>query len=345
MKRVRIEKYGGYEQLKLESVPQPDPLANQVKIQVHAVGVNYADCIVRMGLYQSAKEYVGLPITPGFEVSGVVTDVGSDVSNFKVGDAVMAATFFGGYASYVVVDEGYVFLKPESYSFAEAAGTLATFLTAYYALCELVHPRRGDRVLVHSAAGGVGMVLVQLAHAIGLRVTGVVGASHKVPILAKLNPEHIIDKSVSPLWDSASAHAPDGYDVICDANGVSTLKASYDHLRRPGKLVVYGFASMLPKSRGRPNWFKLVKGYFSTPRFNPLELTTQSKSILAFNLSYLFDRRDILASAMARFDQLVAEAALSPPPCTQYPFASVAEAHRAIESGETTGKLVLICEH
>ena len=130
MKRVRIEQYGGYDKLKLEIVVPVEPLEHQIQIQVHAAGVNYADCIVRMGLYQSAKELVGLPITPGFEVSGIVTAVGSGVSNFKLGDLVMAATFFGGYASYVTVDKGYVFLKPESYSFEEAAGTLATYLTA-----------------------------------------------------------------------------------------------------------------------------------------------------------------------------------------------------------------------
>jgi NADPH:quinone reductase-like Zn-dependent oxidoreductase len=258
-----------------------------------------------------------------------------------VGDAVMAATFFGGYASYITVDQDYVFAKPESFSFVEAAGTLATYLTAYYALFELAHPRVGDRILIHSAAGGVGMVLVQLSHALGLEVTGVVGSSHKVPVLARLNPAHIIDKSSTALWTRALDLVPHGYDVICDANGVSTLKDSYQHLRRPGKLVVYGFASMLPKSKGRPNWFKLAKGYCSTPRFNPLELTASSKSILAFNLSYLFDRTDVLHDAMAQFETLVANGSLAPPDCTTYPFSSVAQAHRAIETGNTTGKLVL----
>ncbi len=345
LKRVCIRKYGGYEQLKLESFDLVLPVAKQIQIQVHAAGVNYADCIVRMGLYQSAKELVGLPITPGFEVSGIVTAVGESVTKYSIGDAVMAATFFGGYTSYALVDEGYVFPKPEGYSFVEAAGTIATYLTAYYALFELAHPRSGDRILIHSAAGGVGMILVQLAHTLGLEVTGVVGSSHKVPILEKLKPSYIIDKSVSILWDRARNIAPDGYDVICDANGVSTLKDSYEHLRRPGKLVIYGFASMLPKSRGRPNWLKLVKGYVSTPRFNPLDLTTQSKSVLAFNLSYLFDRKDILADAMARFDALVRCGDLAPPLCTSYALDSVAEAHRAIETGQTTGKLVLTCEH
>jgi synaptic vesicle membrane protein VAT-1 len=344
LQRVYIEKYGGYEQLKIRHSPRRDPDHGEVQIRVHAAGVNYADCIVRMGLYQSAKELVGLPITPGFEVSGTVSAVGRDVSGIEVGDAVMAATFFGGYADWVTVSQDYVFAKPERFSFVEAAGTLATYLTAYYALFELTHPRRGDRILIHSAAGGVGMVLVQLAHTMGLTVTGVVGSSHKVPALAELKPAHIIDKSSAPLWESVRVIEPEGYDVICDANGVATLKDSYQHLRRPGKLVVYGFASMLPKSKGRPNWLKLLKDYLWTPRFNPLDLTTSSKSILAFNLSYLFDRTDVLNDAMTQFEALVSQGCLSPPRCTTYSFSSVAQAHRDIETGETTGKLVLTFE-
>ena len=345
MQRVCIEKYGGYEQLKLKNCPPRKPDDGEVQIRVHAVGVNYADCVVRMGLYQSAKELVGLPITPGFEVSGTVCALGRGVSGIDVGDAVMAVTFFGGYADWVTVSQNFVFAKPERLSYVEAAGTLATYLTAYYALFELAHPRPGDRILVHSAAGGVGMVLVQLAHALGLEVTGVVGSSHKISVLSGLGPAHIIDKSNMDLWTQVRAIAPNGYDVICDANGVSTLMDSYVHLRRPGKLVVYGFASMLPKSKGRPNWFKLLKAYLSTPRFSPLDLTTQSKSVLAFNLSYLFDRIDILESAMERFAQLVSEDQLAPPLCTVYPMDSVADAHRAIETGQTTGKLVLTCNH
>ena len=318
-----------------------EPKEQEVQIRVHAAGVNYADCIVRMGLYQSAKELVGLPITPGFEVSGIVCAVGRDVTGVEVGDAVMAATFFGGYADWVTVSQAYVFAKPDSFSFVEAAGSLATYLTAYYALFELAHPRRGDRILIHSAAGGVGMVLVQLAHAMGLKVTGVVGARHKVQALAELKPAHIIDKSSIALWERARVIEPKGYDVICDANGVSTLKDSYQHLRRPGKLIVYGFASMLPKSKGRPNWLKLLRSYVSTPRFNPLDLTTSSKSILAFNLSYLFDKTDVLNEAMTQFEVFVEQGSLMPPSCTAYPLRSVAQAHRDIETGQTTGKLVL----
>ena len=342
MSKVQIDTYGGYEQLKLTQCAPRAPAPTEVQIKVFAAGINYADCIVRMGLYRSARELVGLPITPGFEVSGVVSAVGDQVTEFGIGDEVMAVTFFGGYASFITVGEAYVFPKPSAYSFIEAAGSLATFLTAHYGLIQLANPRMGDKVLVHSAAGGVGMVLVQLAHHLALEVTGVVGASHKIEALAQLGPAHIIDKGADDLWMRAEEIAPDGYDLIFDANGVSTLSDSYDHLRRPGKLVIYGFASMLPKSKGRVNWLKLATAYFKTPKFNPLTMTTMSKSVLAFNLSYLFERTDILHESMLAFNELVDQGSLKAPLCQTFPIKEVQAAHMAIESGATTGKLILV---
>ena len=184
-------------------------------------------------------------------------------------------------------------------------------------------------------------MLVQLAHAKGLTVTGVVGTSAKVDFLASFGPKHIIDKSQGDLWARAQQCAPHGFDVICDANGVSTLAQSYAHLRRPGKLVVYGFASMLPKRTGKPNWFKLASGFLRTPRFNPLDLTTNSKSVLAFNLSYLFDRVGILQEAITELERLISRNLIKAPHYTVFDIEDVASAHQALESGETVGKLVL----
>jgi NADPH:quinone reductase-like Zn-dependent oxidoreductase len=216
------------------------------------------------------------------------------------------------------------------------------FLTAYYAMHELVHPRRGARVLVHSAAGGVGGCLVQLAKVAGCEVTAVVGASHKIDTARAHGADHVIDKSMQDLWHEAERHAPQGFDVVLDANGVATLGDSYRHLRRAGKLVVYGFHTMIPRRGGRPNWLKLGIDYLRTPRFNPIEMTTESRSVLAFNLSYLFDRLDILGEGMGHLLGLLEAGKISPPPVRTYRLADVQQAHRDIESGQTVGKLILI---
>jgi NADPH:quinone reductase-like Zn-dependent oxidoreductase len=340
--KVVIHAPGGYEQLKLEPIVPRAPRANEVRVDVRAIGVNYADTIVRMGLYSSARQYVGWPITPGFEVSGVVGAVGEGVRDLAAGDEVVAVTRFGGYSSEVVVERRQVWRKPAATSFEQAAAMPAVYMTAWFALFELAHPRRGAKVLVHSAAGGVGGALIQLAKLRGCEVVGVVGASAKVASARALGADHVIDKSTQSLWSEARRRAPEGYDVILDANGVSTLGASYAHLRRVGKLVVYGFHSMLPKTGGKPRWAKLAVDWLRTPRFSPLEMTEASKSVMAFNLSYLFDRDDLMQEGMRDLLRWLEEKAIVPPPVTTYPLAEVARAHADLESGTTVGKLVLV---
>jgi synaptic vesicle membrane protein VAT-1 len=341
-RKIVVRSAGGHDHLKLETAPVPIPGPGEVRIDVRAIGVNYADAIVRMGLYASAKEYVGWPITPGFEVSGTVGAVGSGVTDLAVGDAVFAVTRFGGYASHVTVERRLVFRLPATISFEQAAAIPAVYMTAWYALFELAHPRRGARVLVHSAAGGVGGALVQMAKIAGCEVTGVVGKTNKIATAKAAGADHVIDKATQNLWREAERLAPDGYDLILDANGVATLGDSYKHLRRAGKLVVYGFHSMMPKTGGKPNWPKLALDYVRTPRFSPLEMTNSSHSVLAFNLSYLFDRNDLLAEGLGQIVQWLEAGTLVAPPVVTYPLAEVARAHADIESGKTVGKLVLL---
>lgn len=341
-RKIVIDAAGSYDKLRLKSSGPATPKADEVQIDVEAIGVNYADVVVRMGLYASARELVGWPITPGFEVAGVVRAVGSAVTEFAPGDRVFAVTFFGGYASRVEVPKHQVFALPEKMSFVDGAAFPVVYLTAHFALHFLAHPRRGDRVLVHSAAGGVGGALVQLARLAGAEVTGVVGSSHKVETAKALGCDHVIDKSKEDLWQRAESISSRGFDVVLDANGVETLKKSYDHLRPAGKLVVYGFATMMPKTGGRPNYLKLGLDYLRTPRFNPLDLTNASKSVMAFNLSYLFDRTDVLDESMKALVPSLAEGSITPPSTTTYPLDEVARAHADIESGKTVGKLVLI---
>ncbi|MFZ4579859.1 MAG: synaptic vesicle VAT-1 family membrane protein [Myxococcota bacterium] len=341
MQHIQISRPGSYDRLKLIDAPEPQPGPGEVRVAVQAIGVNYADCVIRMGLYASAKEYVGWPITPGFEVAGTIDALGPGVKDLALGDEVLAVTRFGGYATQVVAPRHQVFALPQGWSMQQAAGLPAVFLTAWYALHELAHVRPGETMLVHSAAGGVGGALVQLGKAAGARVVGVVGSEHKVPVAIALGADEVIDKSKHSLWRMAERVTPNGYDVVLDANGVSTLRQSFRHTASAGRLVVYGFHSMLPRSGGRPQWLSLAFDWLRTPRFNPLDLTNANKSVLAFNLSYLFDKREMLQRGMTELLRLAHEGAIRPPETKAYPMAEVADAHEALESGQTVGKLVL----
>ena len=341
MQKIVIHKPGGYDRLVIEEHPDPAAGPDEVLIEVAAIGVNYADCVTRMGLYASARQYVGYPITPGFEVAGRVIRTGSAVHDLAEGTSVIAITRFDAYATRLVVKRHQVIPLPGALSMAEGAAFPGVSLTAWFALFELAHPHAGDTMLVHSAAGGVGSMLVQLGKVAGCRVVGVVGASHKVTAVQALGADAVIDKSARPLWEEAERLSPDGYDVVLDANGVATLKQSYNHLAPVGKLVVYGFHSMLPRRGGIPHRLRLAWDYWRTPRFSPFSLTTHNRSVLGFNLSFLFDRTQTLQQGLRQLLQWLDEGRLTAPQVTTYPFERVADAHRDLESGQTVGKLVL----
>jgi synaptic vesicle membrane protein VAT-1 len=338
---VVIHRAGGHEELRIEHVASAEPGPGEVRIRTSAAGINFADCLVRMGLYASAKDYVGWPITPGFEVAGTVDRVGPNVRGLSIGERVLGVVRFGGYAEEVVTSADLVRILPSDVTFEEAAGFPAVHLTAYFALFELVHPRRGDRVLVHSAAGGVGGALVQLAKHAGCEVVAVVGSAHKVATATLLGADHVIDKASQDLWSEAERLSPKGYSAVFDANGVETLKASYEHLASPGKLVVYGFHTMLRRGRDRPAWPSLALAWARSPKFDPLRMTQENRSVLAFNLSYLFERREIFAEAIDALLRLRQDGVLRAQPITTFRLSQVAEAHAALESGTTVGKLVL----
>lgn len=341
MKNIVIEKPGSYDRLAIKEYSTPNPGKGEVLIETRACGVNFADCVIRMGLYSSAKEFVGWPITPGFEVTGVVVGVGEGVTRFSLGQKVVAVTLFGGYTSHLVVPEDQILPLLDNLDFYQGAAIPAVSLTAYYALFQLAHPREGSTLLVHSAAGGVGTFLVQMGKIAGCHVIGVVGSPEKVEYVKSLGADAVIDKSSQNLWVEAKKLVPCGYDIILDANGVETLQKSYDHLCAGGKLVIYGFHSMFSKGRGRPNWFKLLWDYWRTPRFNPLYMTKDNHSILAFNLSYMFSKKGILNESLKAIFKWIQEGKLVPPVVKVYPLEKVAQAHRDLESGKTIGKLVL----
>lgn len=343
MKKIVIHSPGGHSHLKLETHPDLEPREDQVVVSTHAIGVNYADVCVRWGVYESAKRFVGWPITPGFEYSGVVKSVGPRVTRFKPGDRVFGVSFFNAYATEVRVPEKHLFPIPKGFHFSESAAFPAVYMTAYHALFQLVRLPPKARVLIHSAGGGVGSALLRLCKIAGFETTAVVGSTHKVPYVQELGASHVIDKSKEDWGKHAREFAPEGYDAVLDANGTSTLRQSYELLRQTGKLISYGSHSILPMSAsGRMNYLKAAWGMIRMPRFSPVRLFTDNKSLIGFNLSFLFDRDDLIGEGMGTLIRWIEEGKIPPPKVTEFPFDQAGEAHRLLESGQSTGKLVLL---
>ena len=370
---VSIGRPGGVEQLRLirlkpgivtcgynikgQDIPFSKPLvqdtdipADCVVLRNEAFSVNYADCCIRWGLYESAKEYVGYPIVPGFDIAGVVERVGSAATEWKAGDRVFGCSLFGAYSSKVLVPKIQIRKVPTGITMAQAAALPAVSLTSLYALFLAGHyPTKSlftnKAILIHSAAGGVGSMLVQMAKIIGLSpVVGVVGRSSKVAAARVLGCDVVIDKSNEDLWAAAKAASPNGYSAIMDSNGVSTLAQSYEHLAMTGRLIVFGFHSNLPLGSDMLSpiqWIRMAARAKNMPQFNPMDMGSKNKAVLAFNISFFADEAEMM---MVLFDQVckwLEEGKLECPRVVEMHMRDIAEAHDLIQSGTTVGKLVL----
>ena len=355
-----------------------------VMIEVHCIGINYADVCIRWGLYSSAKKYVGYPIIPGFEFSGKVIWKSNGNNRFNIGDEVFGVSLFGAYSTKLLVPGNQCYMKPKILKMDEAAGILATLFTAYHAVFNLSLPNRipyiregiNDNirkyynnsdikledenklyVLIHSASGGVGSMLVQLCKHIAKIdcVIGVVGGKHKIKTAKELGCDYVINrydiKHGKDIWDEIKYVLKDdnefnGFDVIFDANGVRTLKKGYHNLRPIGSIVTYGFHTMLPHSQtfGRLNildWIRMGINYIKTPSFSPLKLVGDNKSIYGFNLSFLFGNKYLMQSGMANVIPWIENGSIKVAKINKYKMENVKDAHRDIQSGNTVGKLVL----
>ncbi len=350
-KRIVIKKPGAYDALILDETPLEPPGPGEVQVDVKACGINFADISIRLGLYAAAKN--AYPLCPGLEFSGFVRRTGPGVEDYDFGDRVFGATRFGGYATAINCPANQLWHLPESWDFQKGAAFPVAYLTAYYGLHHVGHLKNKSSVLIHSAAGGVGTALLHLVRAFTADqnpdtdqmtqvqpVVGVAGNPEKIPHILHAGATDAIDKSTENLWQRASECSPEGFDLIFDANGASTLKESYKHIKPTGRLLVYGFASMFSHS-GKKNRLKLLWEYLRTPRFSPFDLTGANKSVCGFNLIYLFEKGSFFRAIMTRLLSLNSQGIIPDMPLTRFPFENVVDAHRAMESGKTMGKLVL----
>ncbi|MGH6836787.1 MAG: zinc-binding dehydrogenase [Methylocella sp.] len=340
MRQISILRPGSFRALRMVEAPPPTPSPGMAVIDVDAAGVNFADCIARLGLYASSWRYAGWPLTPGFEVAGRVSALGEGVDGLAVGERVIALTRFGGYAEQVAVPRSQVFGCPSRLTTPEAAGIAVVFLTAAYALDELAAPRPASAVLVHSAAGGVGGALLRLARLRGINAVGVVGSPHKLQAAKDAGAHAVIDASSENWFATARHFAPNGYQAVFDANG-PTLRQSLRLLAPMGRLVVYGAHGIIPRSGRLVGALAAMIRYALLPRFNALRLATENKSVMAFNLSYLFDEVSLLDRIMRKLLTDFDQGRLVPPPTRCYPFEQAGLAHRDVQSGLTVGKCVL----
>tara|TARA_B100000674_G_scaffold433478_1_gene391925 strand:- start:2159 stop:3199 length:1041 start_codon:yes stop_codon:yes gene_type:complete len=343
MRKVLIASAGGYDKLTLQESSDPECHgSDDVLIDVSYSGINYADVLVRMGVYESAKEYVGWPITPGFEVSGRVSQVGNKVEQFQVGDQVIGFTLFNGYSSRLCLPQNQVIKLPEYFTLEQGSCFIAAHMTAYYALYQIFNLPPESLLLVHSAAGGVGSALVNLATARGHRVVGVVGNPVKKEYVNRLGAIDVFARGDQGFdYRQIRQKYGNNFDAVFDANGYTTLRFSYEVLKATGRLVSYGSHNLLPKEGGKLSYLKAAFGLLKTPHFNPLDLITDNKALVGFNLSFLFEYELLKTDCLNGLMSMVNDKQIPPPKVRVFAVEDVANAHQWLESGESMGKLAL----
>jgi synaptic vesicle membrane protein VAT-1 len=321
-----------------------------VVVSNEAFSVNYADCCIRWGLYESANKFCGYPICPGFDIAGRVERVGSGVKGLQAGDRVFGCSLFGAYSTRVLVPELHLRKIPLDFTYTQAASIPTVALTSLYALFLAGHyPTKSQftnkAILIHSAAGGVGGMLVQMSKLLGLSpIVGVVGRTDKVDAAKALGCDVVIDKSQDDLWADARAASPDGYAAIMDANGVATIAQSYEHLAQTGRLIVYGFHTNLPignDSLSPIEWIRMGIKMNKMPKFDPMEMGSSNKAVLAFNLSFFSNEREMLSNLFTQIIVWIEQGKLQCPRVMEMPMSEIREAHDLIQSGTTVGKIVL----
>lgn len=332
-----VTKPGSLKNLVLREGVTGKPEHNQLTVKVKAVGLNYADVFSILGLYKAApkKDFI-----PGLEFAGEVISAGPEVTRFKKGDRVMGVTRFGAYTTALNVDERYCDPLPVHWSFEEAASFPVQVLTAWYALVTLGGLRHGQSVLIHSAAGGVGLLANRIARKLGAFTIGVVGSENKISLLLKEGYDRVVVRTGNFKEQVKKALETRELNLVLETTGGKYMRQSYELLGPMGKMVCYGSAQFTP-SGDRPNYLTLLWKYLFRPKFDPLTMITENKSILAFNLIWLYERVELMRTLMAEIGELKL-----PPPYIghRYAFEELPEAIRFFRTGKSMGKIVLLTE-
>lgn len=337
---VRIERHGPPEVLVEREIPLADPGPGEVHVRVLASGINFADLLMRAGLYDTVPPR---PYSPGFEVSGEVARVGAQVVGWSPGDRVVALLRHGGYARDVIVPAYHLFPHPESLTPAQAAAIPVVFLTAWMCLFECARARAGETALVLGAAGGVGSAAVQLAVRARMRVIGTAGTEEKRAFVRdELGAEACFDSRSD--WEPEVERwlGPRGVNIALDATGGQSTVACRRQLAPLGRLVFYGLSAALPTHRR--SWPRAALAWLRTARIHPLDLIQPCVGVFGVHLLHLQDREDVLPPAIREIHDGVEAGELRPVLDRTFPLTreGAVEAHRHIHERRNVGKVVLV---
>jgi NADPH:quinone reductase-like Zn-dependent oxidoreductase len=338
MKAIVIPKYGKPDVLCVRELPEPEPRAGEVRIAVHAAGLNFSEVSARQGLYPDAPKP---PAVVGYEVAGTIDALGPGVSGFAHGERVWAICHFGGHAERVCTHALLVRKMPVSLDFVRAAAIPVAYATAWLLTSRFGQVHENERILVHMAAGGVGLAAIDLCRRVrGVTIFGTASAA-KHDFLRSRGVDHPIDyrtndfeKEVSRLTSGRGVH------MVLDPMGGRHWRKNYRLLSPLGRLMVFGFANA--QGAGSRSFGRVLVQLVGSPRWSPMKLMGDNRAVMGLNLGHLYDDRDLVATGLDAIAELVSSDAIDPVIDRVFPFSQAADAHRRIENRQNVGKVVLV---
>jgi len=338
VRQIWLTRHGPPEVLELREAPDPKPGPGHVRVRIQAAGINFSDILMRMGLYPGSRRP---PTTIGYEVAGTVDAVGPGLDPGWVGRAVGAVPRSGGYADVVCVPAAQVWERPAGMPAAEGAAFLVTYLTAYVMLVVMGAAKRGERVLVHNAGGGVGLAAVDICRILGVEVIGTASAA-KHQFLRQQGVNHLIDYRTRDFEvEVRRLTAGQGVHIALDPVGGESWRKSYRSLAKTGRLIVFG-ASSLARGPTRFLLAPLVMLLRAPLGFHPLVLLRQNKAVMGVHLGLMWDE---IQRHPEWSEQLLAwyrEGRVRPRVDRTFPLAEAAAAHRYVQERKNLGKVVLV---
>lgn len=324
------ERYGPPEVLRLAELPDPQPGPGQALVRVRAIGLNFADCMARAGVYPNTPKP---PFVPGMEVAGEVAALGEGVSEPPVGTAVAAVPIFSGHAEYVVVKASHLRPLPSGFSFVEGASLVVTGLTADHALFTVGRLRPGERVAILAAAGGVGTLAVQMAVKAGAHVLGVASTEAKREVVRQLGAQEVVG------YEAYSRALSSGVDVVLDSVAGRLFRLGWRALRPDGRYVLFGLASAVGPRRIR--YFKAAMEFLRMGVVFPSVLVQSCRTLAGFNLSLVPHLAPHLIQRYQVLCQRVHDGELKPVIGKVFPFAELPSAHAFLQGRGSVGKVVV----
>ena len=335
MKKVIYPRVGGVDSIEILDVEEPQASEGEVVVRIHRAGINFADLMMRQGLYGSNPDF---PFTPGYEASGVIISLGKGVKGLELGDRVLAMTGFGGYSEKVSIPSSRVFKLPDSVTFDQAAAIPVTYGTAYHMLFHLGRISPGDSVLIHHAAGGVGTAVAQLCKVAGASVVIGTASAPKKEFVESIGVKFVDRETEDFVKICKDMTGGKGVHHAIDPVGGKNLMRSYKATRRGGKVYFFGASSAVKGDKR--SIISAFRMWLNTPKFNPIKMMSSNKAIFGVHMG-LLDDNTIFEGHLSALSKMLEDNEIDPIIDSIWRFERVSEAQMHMHDRKNRGKILL----